>query len=117
MNEKHKHWLLNSTNKLQRQQAKAGAEAHKQEGNAGDDVVDGEFTENKMQSPLKPHSENGKSDAKLGFLGRFIFPGRRAHQDLFGFEIGKYKKRNRFAAQFSKIEDVPCKVLTHYNSQ
>ena len=42
---KHKDLLLNSTNKPQQQQAQAGAEGAQATGNAGDDVVDGEFTE------------------------------------------------------------------------
>ena len=46
LNEKLKDLLLNSTNKLQQQQqAQAGAEGAQATGNAGDDVVDGEFTE------------------------------------------------------------------------
>ncbi|MFQ9596951.1 MAG: hypothetical protein ACLRZG_01410 [Streptococcus sp.] len=39
-------WLLNSTKQVAAaQQAQAGAEGAQASGNAGDDVVDGEFTE------------------------------------------------------------------------
>ena len=66
------------------QQAQAGAEGAQAAGNAGDDVVDGEFTENKMQSPLKPHSENRKSDAET-LVSRKIYLFSQRFSPVFSF--------------------------------
>ena len=65
------------------QQAQAGAEGAQTADNSGDDVVDGEFTENKMQSPLKPHSENRRFDAETLVSRKIYF----FHQEVRGAQF------------------------------
>ena len=59
------------------QQAQAGAEGAQATGNAGDDVVDGEFTENKMLRRLKNERKIGSHRlvrcTKMAYLFSEVF--------------------------------------------